>query len=287
MSATSSGTRRPASRKAWSRPSASRSLAAKTAVGRRSAASAGDLLADHAAGPCVHRRGLEGVEARAVAAGHGRPRRPRGGWRPARCRSGRRRSRAARWPPASRCSPASRPPSRSSTATEEKPGRRGQPVDEHDPGAPGPDGLEPARRRRRPGATSSPSRRCGLEEPQRPRLAVGVLRAVGEEDHAVVRVGDVLDAGGHVGEERVGDVEDQQAEHAAAPGRSWRAASLRTQPELLDHVEDPARGVGVDLVGVVEHVGDRARPTPRPAGRRPSGPSRASLVPPLDACQRD
>ncbi|GFJ78539.1 hypothetical protein Phou_027190 [Phytohabitans houttuyneae] len=57
-----------------------------------------------------------------------------------------------------------------------------------------------------------------------------VAVAVAEDDGHAGGAGGVFDSFGDVGEEGVGDVEDDEAEGAARPRRSWRAASLGTNP---------------------------------------------------------
>src|SRR3712207_1164843 len=80
------------------------------------------------------------------------------------------------------------------------------------------------------------------------------------------RVDDVLDPAGDVGEERVGDVEDDEADGAAGPRPQLAGRLVAHEAELGDRVEDlRPRGLA-DRVGPVEHVAHGAHRLPGPAG---------------------
>src|SRR3712207_9548058 len=67
------------------------------------------------------------------------------------------------------------------------------------------------------------------------------------------RVDDVLDPAGDVGEERVGDVEDDEADGAAGPRPQLAGRLVAHEAELGDRVEDlRPRGLA-DRVGPGEH----------------------------------
>ena len=257
MSATSPGTRRPASRNAWSRPRASRSLAAKTAVGRRSASSA------------------------AICSPTTRPAR-RSSPRPRRCPGGRRRGRpTADRAPSRRLATCSMPVGAADEAEPHVAGgqqvlagqpaaepvvdgdrrearRGGQAVDEHHPGPPGPDRLElgdlvadRARRAARRGAGTRRAASAGL--------AVGVLGAVGAgaRTRSCAWATCSTPAATSV-KNGLATSRTSSPSIPLRPSRQLAGGVVAHPAELFDHVEDPARGVGVDLVRVVEHVGDRA-----------------------------
>jgi hypothetical protein len=87
------------------------------------------------------------------------------------------------------------------------------------------------------------------------------------EDHGEAgRVGRLLDAAGDVGEERVGDVEHDQADGPAHPGAQLAGRLVAHEAEGHDRVEHPAAGLLADGLGAVEHVADRAHRDPGVAG---------------------
>jgi hypothetical protein len=97
-----------------------------------------------------------------------------------------------------------------------------------------------------------------LEHAQVPALLVVGLVGVAQ-DHGVARgLGIVLDAARDLGEERVGHVEHDQAEAAAAAGPELTGRPVRDEPELLHGGLDAGPGQRPDQVGMVQHVRDRA-----------------------------
>ena len=97
-----------------------------------------------------------------------------------------------------------------------------------------------------------------LEHAQVPALLV--VRLVGvAQDHGVARgLGVVLDAARDLGEERVGHVEHDQPETAAAAGPELAGGSVRDEAELLHRGLDTGPGERPDQVGMVQHVRDGA-----------------------------
>ena len=97
-----------------------------------------------------------------------------------------------------------------------------------------------------------------LQDPQVPALLV--VRLVGvAQDHRVARgLGVVLDAPGHLGEERVGHVQHDQPEAAAPACAQLAGGAVRDEAELLHGGLDASPGQRPHQVGMVQHVRHRA-----------------------------
>ena len=93
----------------------------------------------------------------------------------------------------------------------------------------------------------------------------GILVTIAEHDHAAVLVGEALHAAGHVGEERVGDVDDEQPDGVAAAGAQAARGLIGDESQLLDDLLDAAPGGRGDFVRPVEDVADGAQGDPRAA----------------------
>jgi hypothetical protein len=88
-------------------------------------------------------------------------------------------------------------------------------------------------------------------------LLLRAVVGVAEEHRQAGAVGDVLDAAGDVGEERVGDVEHDQADRAAAPGAQVAGGLVAHEAEDGDRGQHPLAGRRADRIGPVEDVADR------------------------------
>ena len=73
-------------------------------------------------------------------------------------------------------------------------------------------------------------------------LPAGSVVAVAEDHGEPGGLGDVLDAAGDVGEERVGDVEHDQADRAAAAGAQLPGRLVADEAERGDRGVDPLAG---------------------------------------------
>ncbi|GAB4003489.1 hypothetical protein GCM10029992_45380 [Glycomyces albus] len=97
-----------------------------------------------------------------------------------------------------------------------------------------------------------------LEDLQVALLPREVLAGVAHGDHAAGRVDQRLGPAHDVGEERVGHVEDDDGDVAAAPGPQLAGRVVAHVAQLGDGGLDPRAGVFGDGFGAVEDVGDRA-----------------------------
>ena len=89
-------------------------------------------------------------------------------------------------------------------------------------------------------------------------LTVGLLGAVAHQDGDAVFGCALLGAGGHVVEEGVGGVEDDQPDAVAEPRAELACGFVADEPEGGDRLVDSLAGGAGDPVGSVEHVGDGA-----------------------------
>jgi hypothetical protein len=97
-----------------------------------------------------------------------------------------------------------------------------------------------------------------LEHAQVPAFLVNRLVRVAQ-DHGVPRgLRVVLCAAGHLGEERVGDVQHDQPKAAAPAGPELARGAVRYEPELLHRGLDASAGERPHQMGVVQHVRNRA-----------------------------
>src|SRR6201989_1493887 len=151
-----------------------------------------------------------------------------------------------RCPSPSRWLTAISPPERAGAATEPWP-RRPRPVEQHHRSTPLTD----------PAQLGRPAVDRGDEDAAHPLLlehaqvpALLVVRLVGvAQDHGVARgLGGVLGAARALGEERVGHVEDDQPEAAAAAGPELAGGSVRYEAELLHRGLDAGPGERPDQV---------------------------------------
>jgi hypothetical protein len=130
------------------------------------------------------------------------------------------------------------------------------------------------------GGDEDPADPLFFEYSQVPAFLVACLVGVAQ-DHGVPRgLGVIFYAAGHLGEERVRHVQDDQPE-AAAPARPELArGAVRDEPQLLHGGLDAGAGQRPHQVGMIEHVGNRADRHPGQArhvlharSHQPSGPS--------------
>jgi hypothetical protein len=95
-----------------------------------------------------------------------------------------------------------------------------------------------------------------LEEVEVGALAVEALVAVAEQDRQSFGVGAVLGTAGDVGEERVADVEHDEADAAAPTGAELSGRVVPHETELVDGRVHAFDGDGRHLLGAVQDVGD-------------------------------
>jgi hypothetical protein len=95
-------------------------------------------------------------------------------------------------------------------------------------------------------------------------LAGSAVVAVAEEEREVAVLGDMLHPLGDVGEERVGGVEHDVADRAAAARAELAGRLVAHEPEIGHRLLDPRPSGSADAVGLVEDVGHRAQGHPGP-----------------------
>jgi hypothetical protein len=95
----------------------------------------------------------------------------------------------------------------------------------------------------------------------------------------------VLDAAGHVGEERVRHVQHDQADRAAAPGAQLTGRLVPDEAELLDGGADSVPCWLGDDVRPVQHVGDSPHRDARMGGDLSDARRRVCHVPSPDVVQ--
>ena len=134
----------------------------------------------------------------------------------------------------------------------------------------------------------TPWTRCSASTSRCAASSAGEVVGVAEDHRQARGVGRLLDAARDVGEERVGDVEHDQADGAAVPGPQvpGRLVADEARASAIASL-DPLAGAGADRVGPVEHVADGADrdagplgDVPDAAGQRSSsarGPRRAPV----------
>jgi hypothetical protein len=97
-----------------------------------------------------------------------------------------------------------------------------------------------------------------FEEVEVTGLLGGVVIAIAQDDCEAGVVGGVFNTSCDIGEERVGDVEDDKPDRAAVAGAQLPGRLVADEAEIADRVEDPSASRFGDDVGSVEDVGDRA-----------------------------
>jgi hypothetical protein len=86
----------------------------------------------------------------------------------------------------------------------------------------------------------------------------GVVTAAADHNGEAALFGDSFRSSDNVGEERVGHIEHEDGDHAAAAGPQLPGGVVADVPERLDGVEHALAGGGGNDVGPVQHVAHRA-----------------------------
>ena len=100
-------------------------------------------------------------------------------------------------------------------------------------------------------------------------LPLVVARAVAEQDHTTGLLDGVLDPAGHVGEEGVGRVDDHEPHGAARPGRAAGGPTRCGRTRGRRSRRSPGRGCSRRPGGACSARWRRCPPTPRPPWRPP------------------
>ena len=129
----------------------------------------------------------------------------------------------------------------------------GEPVEEHDRDVQAGQPLE-GERVLAAGGDEHPAHPRLLEQLEVPPLTPRVARAVAEQDHAAGGVDLVLHAARDVGEERVGGVDDDQADRPATTGSQLAGGLVADEAQPVDHRLDALERLGSDRLRPVEHV---------------------------------